>query len=118
MPEKNSDVKDLGLGNKIRTIREVKKLSIEDITRLNGLLDDSLNQASKEQLAICIKLLGTSLAHLKIKYTVDENENTKVFSSFVEELEDNTMSEEFNDLAAKTIIECATAMAVAKEGVS
>ena len=106
----------------------MKKLSLEDITRLNGLLDDSLHQASNEQLAICIKLLGTSLAHLKIKYKVDEDENTKVFSTFVQELEqqnvehqglgNDVMSDEFNDLAAKTIIECATAMAVAKEGVS
>ena len=93
----------------------MKKLSLDEIARLNLLLDDSLNQASKEQLAICIKLLGTSLAHLKIKYKVDEDENTKIFSGFVQELERESLSDEFNDLAAKTIIECATAMAVAKD---
>ena len=93
----------------------MKKLSLDEITRLNMLLDDSLNQASKEQLATCIKLLGTSLAHLKIKYKVDEDENTKIFSGFVQELERESLSDEFNDLAAKTIIECATAMAVAKD---
>ena len=93
----------------------MKKLSLDEIARLNLLLDDSLNQASKEQLAVCIKLLGTSLAHLKIKYHVDEDENTKIFSGFVQELERDSLSDEFNDLAAKTIIECATAMAVAKD---
>ncbi|MCP3851166.1 MAG: hypothetical protein GY694_13140 [Gammaproteobacteria bacterium] len=94
----------------------MKKLSLDDITRLNVLLDDTLNQASKEQLATCIKLLGTSLAHLKIKYNVDEDKNAQTFSGFVEELESDSLSNEFNDLAAKTIVECATAMAVAKEG--
>ncbi len=94
----------------------MKKLSLEDITRLNVLLDDTLNQASKEQLATCIKLLGTSIAHLKIKYSVDEDKNAQTFSGFVDELENESLSDEFNDLAAKTIVECATAMAVAKDG--
>ncbi len=93
----------------------MKQLSLDDITRLNLLLDDTLQQASKEQLAVCIKLLGTSLAHLKIKYTVDEDKNTQVFSEFVQELENESLSDEFNELAAKTIVECATAMAVAKK---
>lgn len=101
----------------------MKDLSIEDITRLNDLLDDSLQQASKEQLAICIKLLATSLAHLKIKYQVDENENTKEFSGFVHDLEgqeqgSNSLDNEFYELASKTIVECATAMAVAKDSVN
>ncbi len=94
----------------------MKKLSLEDITRLNVLLDDTLNQASKEQLATCIKLLGTSLAHLKIKHKVDEDKNAQAFSSFVNELENESLSDEFNELAAKTIVECATAMSVAKDG--
>ncbi|MCK5647470.1 MAG: hypothetical protein KAI22_01200 [Gammaproteobacteria bacterium] len=93
----------------------MKKLSLEDITRLNVLLDDTLNQASKKQLATCIKLLGTSLAHLKIKHQVDEDKNAQAFSAFVQELENESVSEEFNELAAKTIVECATALAVAKE---
>jgi len=94
----------------------MKKLSLDDITRLNMLLDDSLEQASKEQLATCIKLLGTSLAHVKIKYNVDEDENAKNFSGFVSELQGESLSDELNELASKTIVECATAMAVAKEG--
>ncbi len=101
----------------------MKQLSFDEISKLNGLLDDSLHQASKEQLAICIKLLGTSLAHLKIKYQVDENENTKDFSSFVQELkgqeqDENLLKNEFNKLASKTIVECATAMAVVRDGVN
>ncbi len=94
----------------------MKKLSLEDISRLNMLLDDSLHQASKEQLATCIRLLGTSLAQLKIKHNVDDDQNARDFSSFVNELENDSLSDEFNELAAKTIVECATAMAVAKEG--
>lgn len=94
----------------------MKKLSLDEISRLNLLLDDTLKQASKEQLATCIRLLGTSLAQLKIKYQVDEDQNAKTFSSFVQELENDALSDEFNELAAKTIVECATAMAVAKEG--
>jgi len=93
----------------------MKQLSLDDITRLNLLLDDTLQQASKEQLAVCIKLLGTSLAHLKIKYDVDEDKNTQDFSDFVQELESESLSDDFNELAAKTIVECATAMAVAKK---
>ena len=93
----------------------MKQLSLEDISRLNLLLDDSLKQASKEQLATCIKLLGTSLAHLKIKHKVDEDKSAQAFSDFVQELENESLSNEFNELAAKTIVECATAMAVAKE---
>jgi len=94
----------------------MKTLSLEEITRLNVLLDDSLQQASKQQLATCIKLLGTSLAHLKIKFDVDEDENAKDFSDFVHKLENESLSSDFNQLAAKTIIECATVMSVAKEG--
>jgi hypothetical protein len=93
----------------------MKKLSLEDISRLNLLLDDSLQQASKEQLATCIRLLGTSLAQLKLKYQVDDDQSAKDFSGFVEELENDTLSDEFNELAARTIVECATAMAVARE---
>ncbi len=94
----------------------MKKLSLEDISRLNRLLDDSLHQASKEQLATCIRLLGTSLAQLKIKHYVDDDQNARDFSSFVNELENGSLNDEFNELATKTIVECATAMAVAKEG--
>ena len=94
----------------------MKKLSLEEISRLNLLLDDTLTQASKEQLATCIRLLGTSLAQLKIKYKVDDDQSAQILSGFVQELENDSLSDEFNELAAKTIVECATAMAVAKEG--
>ena len=96
----------------------MKKLTIDDLTRLNTLLDDSLQQASKEQLSICIKLLGTSLAQLKIKYQVNEDLTARNFYDFVKELEESKPSDELNELATKTIVECATAMAVAKERIS
>ena len=96
----------------------MKKLSLDDISRLNTLLDESLQQSSKAQLATCIRLLGTSLAQLKLKYQVDEDQSAKALSGFVQELEQDSFSQEFNELAAKTIVECATAMAVAKEGSS
>jgi hypothetical protein len=53
---------------------------------------------------------------LKIINKVDEDKNTQSFSAFVQELESESLSDEFNELAAKTIVECATAMAVAKDG--
>lgn len=92
----------------------MKTLSLEEIGRLNQLLDESLSEANKEQLATCIKLLGTSLAQLKIQYQIDENRNAQTFSGFVKNLEQNTINQEVSELAAKTIVECATAMAVAK----
>ncbi len=44
MPDKNTDVKELGLGNKIRTIREAKKLSIEDVAEKASLTSIVLSQ--------------------------------------------------------------------------
>lgn len=44
MPEKNSDVKELGLGNKIRTIREAKTLSIGDVAEKASLTSIVLSQ--------------------------------------------------------------------------
>lgn len=93
----------------------MKKLTIEELTRLNTLLDDSLQQASKEQLAICIKLLGTSLAQLKINHQLDDNQVAQNFYHFVKQMEVSKPSDELNELAAKIVVECATAMAVAKE---
>jgi hypothetical protein len=94
----------------------MKKLTIEELTRLNALLDDSLQQASKDQLATCIKLLGTSLAQLKIRYQVDDDLAAQNFYDFVKELQESKPSDQLNELAAKTVVECATAMAVAKSG--
>jgi len=44
MPDKNSDVKELGLGTKIRTIREAKKLSIEEVAEKALLTSIVLSQ--------------------------------------------------------------------------
>ncbi len=94
----------------------MKKLTIDELKRLNTLLDESLQQASKEQLVTCIRLLGTSLAQLKIRYQVDDDLAAQNFYDFVKELEESKLSNELNELAGKIIVECATALAVAKEG--
>ena len=44
MPEKNADIKELGLGRKIRTIREAKKLSVEDAAEKASLTAILLSQ--------------------------------------------------------------------------
>lgn len=44
MPEKNPDVKELGLGTKIRTIREAKKLSLREVAGRASLTDILLSQ--------------------------------------------------------------------------
>lgn len=96
----------------------IKKLTIEELTRLNALLDDSLQQASKGQLTTCIKLLGTSLAQLKIRYQVDDDQAAQKFYDLVKKMEESEPSDELNELATRTVVECATAMAVAKEGIN
>lgn len=95
----------------------MKKLTLEELRRINALLDESLQQASKEQLVTCIKLLGTSLAQLKIRHQVDDDSAAEKFYHFVQELEESKLSDELNELATRTVVECATAMAVAKEGI-
>ena len=44
MPEKNADLKELGLGRKIRTIREAKKLSVEEAAEKASLTAIVLSQ--------------------------------------------------------------------------
>jgi len=92
-----------------------KTLSKDEILRLNGLLDDTLHQADKEQLIACVRLLGTSVASLKIKYQTDDEVMPQVLKQFVGELESDSISDELVDVMAKSIIECATAIAVAKK---
>ena len=48
MPQKNSDTKELGLGRKIRTIREAKKLSIEEVAEKASLAPILLSQIESE----------------------------------------------------------------------
>ena len=95
-----------------------KQLSKEEILRLNGLLDDTLQQADKEQLIACVRLLGTSVASLKIKYQADDEAMPQVLKQFVNELENDSMSDELSQVMGKSIIECATAIAVAKKAVT
>ena len=98
----------------------MKNLSLEELQNLNQLLDESLQQASKEQLVTCIKLLGTSLAHIKIQHRIDDDKNAQQLSHMVSELERMGMEQQpfetnLNELASKTIVECATAMAIVKK---
>ena len=44
MPEKNAEVKELGLGIKIRTIREAKRLSMEEVAEKTSLTTILLSQ--------------------------------------------------------------------------
>lgn len=96
-----------------------KQLSKDDILRLNGLLDETLQQADKEQLIACIRLLGTSVASLKIKYQADDEQMPQVLKALVEQGEnDEELSDELAEVMAKSIVECATAIAVAKKATS
>lgn len=92
-----------------------KTLDKNEILRLNGLLDETLQQADKEQLIACVRLLGTSVASLKIKYHADDEAMPHVLKQFVDELENDSISDELAEVMAKSIIECATAIAVAKK---
>lgn len=94
-----------------------KILNKEEILRLNGLLDETLQQADKEQLIACVRLLGTSVASLKIKYQADDEAMPQVLKEFVDELQNDSISDELAGVMAKSIIECATAIAVAKKAV-
>lgn len=93
----------------------MKKLNIEELQRLNRLLDESLEQASKEELAVCVRILAASLVRLKIEHNLQDGNAAQSFKSYVDELKLGKMSEELGDLAAGTIVECATVLAAVKE---
>ena len=48
MPQENADAKELGLGRKIRTIREAKKLSIAEVAEKASLAPILLSQIESE----------------------------------------------------------------------
>lgn len=68
MPQKNSDVKELGLGRKIRTIREAKKLSIENVAEKASLAPILLSQIESETVtppvATLLKLARALDSHI------------------------------------------------------
>jgi len=92
-----------------------KQFSKEEITHLNSLLDETLANADKEQLIRCIKMLATAVASLKIRYQADEEKVPEIFKQLLTQVDDDDISVEVGQIMSKTIIECATAMAVAKK---
>jgi len=95
-------------------------VSEQDISKLNTLLNETLQQSDKQHLIQCVRILGTAVANLKIKYQVDEENFQHDFKKLLtsnqnkeEGQEDNT--ELLNQVFSKSIIECATAIAVAKK---
>jgi hypothetical protein len=92
-----------------------KKLTHDDLSKLNSLLDDTLQQADKTQLINCIRILGTTVASLKIKYQADEEKIPQDVKKLVTEMEQGSLSDELSEILSKSIIECATAIAVVKQ---
>ncbi|MBI4830242.1 MAG: helix-turn-helix transcriptional regulator [Candidatus Lindowbacteria bacterium] len=68
MLQRNADVKELGLGRKIRTLREAKKLSIEDVAGRASLTPILLSQIESEAVtppvATLLKLAHALDAHI------------------------------------------------------
>jgi len=68
MPTKNSDAKELGLGRKIRTIREAKKLSTEEVAERASLAPILLSQIESEAVtppvATLLKIAQALDAHI------------------------------------------------------
>ncbi|MFK5984340.1 MAG: hypothetical protein QM479_02790 [Pseudomonadota bacterium] len=95
------------------------KVTQQDIAKLNTLLNDTLQQAEKDQLISCVRILGTAVASLKIKYQVNEENFQDDFKNMVADMQqtddmDESKSELVNQVLSKSIVECATAIAVAK----
>ncbi|MBF0263987.1 MAG: hypothetical protein HQL46_01850 [Gammaproteobacteria bacterium] len=86
----------------------------EEILKLNSLLDETLQQADKEQLIACVKILGTAVASLKVKFNANEESVPEIFKDLVAKVQDNEFSEELGKIMSKTVVECATAMAVTR----
>ncbi len=92
-----------------------KKLTHQELSKLNSLLDDTLQQADKQQLINCVRILGTTLASLKIKYQADEEKIPQDVKSLVSDMQQENLSDELREVLSKSIIECATAIAVVKK---
>ena len=86
----------------------------QKLIQLNSLLNDTLQQSDKQQLIDCIRVLGTTIASLKIKYKVDEEqfpEDVKNLLSNIEQDQDS-LPDDVSEVLSKSIVECATAIAV------
>lgn len=91
-----------------------KQLTHQELSKLNMLLDDTLQQAEKDQLIACIRILGTTVASLKIKYQVDEKKVPQDVKKLLSDMQQDALSDELSEVLSKSIIECATALAVVK----
>ncbi|MFK5892720.1 MAG: hypothetical protein QM504_05825 [Pseudomonadota bacterium] len=92
-----------------------KKLTHQDLLKLNSLLNDTLQHADKDQLINCVRILGTAVASLKIKYKADEEKIPQDVKKLVSDMEQDSLSDELSEVLSKSIIECATAIAVVKQ---
>jgi hypothetical protein len=92
-----------------------KKLTHQDLTKLNTLLDDTLQQADKEQLINCIRILGTTVASLKIKFQADEEKIPQEVKKLVSDMQQDHLSDELTEVLSKSIVECASAIAAVKQ---
>ncbi len=89
-------------------------LTPEKITQLNHLLTASLEEASKEDLMICVRLLGTIIANLKIQHKISSDASIESFLQTIHNLEHKNIAEDAQNLTAQMIIECASALAVVR----
>lgn len=91
-----------------------KKLTADDISKLNHLLDETLHQSDKEHLIACIRVLSITIANLKIKYHADNEKLPEQVSKLVSELQQGKISQQLTELVSKSVVECASALAAAK----
>jgi hypothetical protein len=93
------------------------KADHKKLIELNHLLNDTLQQSDKQQLIDCIRVLGTTIASLKIKYQVNEEQFPEDVKNLVSDVEQNEeeLSDEVSEILSKSIVECATAIAVVRK---
>lgn len=91
------------------------KASRDDILHLYSLLDETLQQAEREQLIACIKILGTAVASLKIRFNANEEQFPELFKQLLTQLEADNINPDTAEIMQKSIIECATAIAVTQQ---
>ncbi len=92
-----------------------KQLTSDELLRLNQLLQETLQQAGHEQLCRCVRILATMVASLKVKYQADDEAMPNTVKELVSALEQNRLSDDCNEILSRSIVECATALAVSKQ---
>lgn len=89
-----------------------KKPDRNEILRLNHLLDQTLAQTDRDQLVRCTRILATMVASLKIRYQDDDKTLPETVKRLVNDMEKGESNDELDILLSRTIVECATALAV------